>query len=47
MKPTMKRAMFKVLAAIGLAVALSGCIIAPWHHEGGGGGGGWSHHDNN
>ncbi len=27
------RAACSVLAALGLAVALSGCIIAPWHPE--------------
>lgn len=38
----MKRSFLNALAAIGLAIALSGCVIVPWHHHDGGyyGGGG-------
>jgi hypothetical protein len=38
----MKRKILNAVATISLALALSGCIIAPWHHHDGGYGGGYN-----
>lgn len=32
----MRISLFKILAALGVAIALSGCVIVPWNHRGGG-----------
>jgi hypothetical protein len=38
----MKRSILNIMAVLGVAFALSGCIIAPFHHHHDGYGGGYN-----
>jgi hypothetical protein len=46
----MRRSLLNILAALGVAITLSGCVVVPWNHHGGGygyGGGPGSGHYHN